>query len=354
MVIAPSPYVFSTMTNICYMAAGFWREAASATDKHSATMLVGQMAGGSTMLVLMGASSFAFHRESQMNSPAHTLDIVFGWLIVSHVFYVSFSVSLLALVHRLTRKNPQSRARGVVRSILSLCFLVVIAMLMTFYDDVYSNQRWFMIGTGVSAAVFGAVCRGILVWEEGEVRRNALVLAAVEMVVALTAVLAAVLAQGELLGRPLSRSTDEAGYDFYHGQWHFLLALVVALLYSRAADAARIVQGTHAVCVCTLPFLDWGAEILIFLYSVLVIAFKEGEVSIIYAKGILGMLAGLFFFHGLVTTLVSLFGDAGDPLVTPRALTPRSGYTQLRQVEQTLSMELGQTPALTFRIRSTR
>ena len=33
MVIAPSPYVFATTTNLCYLAAGFWREAVSASRK---------------------------------------------------------------------------------------------------------------------------------------------------------------------------------------------------------------------------------------------------------------------------------------------------------------------------------
>ena len=324
MVIAPSPYVFATTTNLCYLAAGFWREVVSAADRHSATLLVGQMAGGSPVLVFMGASSFAFHRESTMNSPAHTLDILFGWVLVSHVFYVSLSVAVLAAVKRFSPKRDPRPTRA-ARSVMSVLFLVFLTLLMTFYDAFYSNQQLFYFVTGPTAAVFGGVCRAILVYEQDKLHWPAVRLAAVEMVVALTAVFAAILSQGELLGRRLSRSTDEAGYDFYHGQWHFLLALVVVLLYSRAADAARIVQGTHRVCVCTLPFLDWMAEGLIFVYAMLCIAFKEGQVDLIIAKGVLGALSGLFVVHGLITLCVWAVGDAGDPPITPRSLpTPRN------------------------------
>ncbi len=301
--IAPSPYVFATMTNLCYLAAGFWREAVSATERHTASLLVGQMAGGALVLVFMGASSLAFHRASTMNSPAHTLDIAFGWILVSHVFYVSFAVALLAgakaATPRLDRRDHEAVRN--VRFVLSVLFLVFVTVLMTLYDDFYRNQTTLYLVVGPAAAVFGAICRGILVYEEGKLHWPAVRLAIVELVVALTAVFAAIVCQGELLGRTLNRATTPEEYDFYHGQWHFLLALVVGLLYSRAADSARIVQGTHRVCVCSLPTLDWVAELLILLYAVLCLAFKEGGVDLHIAKGVLGVVAGLFAVHGVAT-----------------------------------------------------
>tara|TARA_X000001036_G_scaffold189790_1_gene178932 strand:+ start:574 stop:1647 length:1074 start_codon:yes stop_codon:yes gene_type:complete len=301
--IAPSPYVFATMTNLCYLAAGFWREAVSATERHTASLLVGQMAGGALVLVFMGASSLAFHRTSTMNSPAHTLDIVFGWVLVSHVFYVSFSVALLAGAKAATSRIDRRDREAVrnVRFILSVLFLVFVTVLMTLYDDFYRHQTTFYLVVGPAAAVFGAICRGILVYEEGKLHWPAVRLAIVELVVALTAVFAAIVCQGELLGRTLSRATTPEEYDFYHGHWHFLLALVVALLYSRAADSARIVQGTHRVCVCSLPTLDWAAELLLLLYAVLCLAFKEGDVDLGVAKGVLGAVAGLFAAHSVAT-----------------------------------------------------
>ena len=307
--IAPSPYVFATMTNLCYLAAGLGRETVSATERHSASLLVGQMAGGALILVLMGASSLAFHRESAMNAPAHTLDIACGWILVSHVFYVTFSVALLAGAKaaspRLTsegwRDRRDRRAVRNVRFVLSVLFLVFVTVLMALYDDVYRSQTTFYLAVGPAAAVFGAICRGILVYEEGKLQWPAVRLAAFELVVALAAVFAAIVCQGELLGRPLSRATTPEEYDFYHGQWHFLLALAVALLYSRAADSARIVLGTHRVCVCALPTLDWVAEFLILLYAVLCLGFKEGQVELGVAQGVLGAVAGLFALHAVAT-----------------------------------------------------
>jgi len=307
---APSPFVFASVTNLCYLAAGFWREAVSSVYRHSATLLVGQMAGGSLILVFMGASSLAYHRESVLNSPAHTLDILFGWLLVSHVFYVSFSVVVLEVVRYAsrTRDSQITPEMRVVRSVLSVLFLVFITLLMTFYDNFYANQQLFYFTTGPLAAVFGGICRFILVYEEGSVAWPAVGWAVVEMVVALTAVLAAILSQGELLGRTLDRATMPEEYDFYHGQWHFLLALVVALLYSRAADAARVVQGTHLVCVCELPLLDLVAEGLLFVYALLCVVFKEGQVDLGIAKSVLGSISGLFVVHGLVTPIVWVMG----------------------------------------------
>ena len=236
--IAPSVYVFASTTNLCYMAAGFYREAVTATDRHSATLLVGQMAGGSLILVLMGASSFAFHRESAVYSPAHTLDILFGWLLVTHVFYVCFSVSLLAFVRFVLPDSLDERGARYMRTALSFSLLVAVTLLMTFYDTFYAHQTEFFFVLGPSAALFGGITRFILVYEDGSLRWHAVGLAVMEVVVALTVVFAAILSQGELLGRRLSRGTDPMGYDFFHGQWHFLLALVTSLLYSRAADAA--------------------------------------------------------------------------------------------------------------------
>ena len=329
--IAPSAYVFATMTNLCFLASGFYREAVSATDRHSATLLVGQMAGGSLILVLMGASSFAYHRESLLGAPAHTLDILFGWLLVTHVFYVSFSVSLLAFVRFALPDSLDTQGLRVVRAILSFSLLIMVTMMMTFYDAFYSHQLEFYFVVGPAAALFGGITRFILVYEDKKLQWNAVGLAVMEVVVALTGVVAAILAQGELVGRKLSRSETPEAYDLFHGNWHFLLALIMSLLYSRASDAARIVQGTHVVCVCSLPTLDWFAEISIFIYSVMVIVLKEGNVDIRTSTILLGIGACFFQTHAMITLVVWLTGDPKDTLLTPRSLPLQpQGFQRLR------------------------
>ena len=117
--------------------------------------------------------------------------------------------------------------------------------------------------------------------------------------------------------------------------------MVVGIIYSRAADAVRIVQGTHAVCVCTMPYLDWMGEVLVLVYSTLVILLKELRVSMVIAKSVLVALSVLFMIHALITLRVWWAGY----MTTMRPIS-----SQLRQRD----VELAATPALAFRIRSMR
>lgn len=305
--IFPSPYVFSTLSNLSYLFVAFQREFAALADDHSATRLIGQLGGGSLILALMGGSSFAYHRISLLGQPEHTLDIFFGWLLVSHVAYTTFCVALIGLLVRFLPDHLDEQGARWLRAGLSLLFLVGVTLLMSLYATVYSNQLAFYLIVGPGAAVFGGICRFILIMEEGIVQSRAVRLAVIEVVVALTATFAAVLAQGELLGRKLGRADTPQAYDMFHGNWHFLLAAVTGMLYSRAADAARVVQETHRVCVCSLPVLDQAALVLLFVYSVAVIILKETAVDIDSATAGLGMLAALFVVH----TVAVMFSDVG-------------------------------------------
>jgi hypothetical protein len=336
MVASPSPHVFSTTTNLCYLATGFWRELMAATERHSATLVAGQMAGGALVLVMMGASSFAFHRESVMYSPAHTLDILFGWLLVTHAFYVCLSVSMLALVNSLS--NRDVRAVRFARGTFSLAFLVMVFMLMVFYDDFYSNQSQLYFVVGPLAAIFVAVCRFILVYQGGKIEYSSLRTAAMELIVAATSIAAAILSQGSLLGRTLTRETTPAEYDFYHGNWHYLIALNVGMLYSRAADAARVVQGTHESYGLQMPALDWAAQLLVLMYSVLVIIFKETSIDLFVAKSALGTLSGLFTLLGIVVLVSWTMREAeGEETETQPVLRPAAvqmSYVHSRSFSQ--------------------
>jgi hypothetical protein len=317
--IFPSPYVFSTLTNLSYLFVAFQSEFAALADEHSAARLIGQLGGAPLILALMGGSSFAYHRFSVLGQPEHTLDIFFGWLLVSHVAYTTFCVALIGLLTRLLPDHLDDQGARWLRAGLSLLFLVGVTLLMSLYDTIYSNQLTFYLIVGPGAAVFGGICRFILVKEEGIVQWRAVRLAVVEVVVALTATLAAVLAQGELLGRKLSRANTPQAYDSFHGNWHFLLAAVTGFLYSRAADAARVIQETHTICVCRLPVLDQAALALLFVYSVAVIVLKETAVDIDSAIVGLGMLAALFTVH-MLAVVCSDGGERG-----PKTLLARPG-----------------------------
>lgn len=309
--IFPSPYAFSTLTNLSYLFVAFQCEFAALADEHSAASLIGQLASAPIILALMGGSSFAYHRLSVVGQPEHTLDIFFGWLLISHVAYTTLCVPLIGLLVRTLPDNLDDQGARWLRAGLSVLFLACVTLLMSLYDTIYSDQFLFYMFVGSGAAIFGGVCRFILVVkerpaEEGVPRDNETVvqwhavrIAVVEVVVALTATLAAVLAQGELVGRTLSRTDTPQAYDSFHGNWHFLLATVTGLLYSRAADAARVIQGANAICVCQLPVVDQAALALVFVYSVAVIVLKETAVNIDTAIAWLGVLAALFAVHTL-------------------------------------------------------
>lgn len=297
--LSPSTYVFATVSNLCYLSAGFYREATSLANGNSAMLLVGQLGGASLVLVLMGASSFAFHREYVISSPAHTMDILCGWMLVAHVLYVCLSVAMLGLLQLLLPDTLDVSGMRALRTVLSLTMITAYVLLMTCYDDIYSNQQLLYFVLGPAAAVFGGACRFILVYHEGVLQRRALWVAVAEVVVLLTATFAAIITQGELFGRRVSGRTLPREYDFFHGQWHFLLSAVTSLLYSRAADAARVVQGTHDVCVCSLPRLDWAGLGLLFVYSTTAIGLKEAAVDIDTSIVTLGTLACGFLLHGV-------------------------------------------------------
>lgn len=302
--VAPSKHVMASTSNFCYLAAGLHRAVVSLVEGHSSTFLLGQLAGSSFIYVFLGASSFAFHAESVLNSPAHSFDILGGWFLVLHVCFVCFSVCTIALVKWCTKFRPlASSAVTVTQVSLSILIVIAFTILVTFYDAFYSRQLEFFFALGPGAAVFGTTCRFMLVYKKGDVQWRAIRIASFELVVALTAVFAAILCQGELLSltnRKLS-STDGFAYDLFHAQWHFLLATATAALYSRAADAAKVVMGTHRVCVCNQSWLDFGGLSLLFCYSVAAAVLKESRAGVNASLLVLFAFNALMAVHAMIT-----------------------------------------------------
>ena len=103
--------------------------------------------------------------------------------------------------------------------------------------------------------------------------------------------------------------------------------MVISLLYSRAADAAKVVQNTHAVCVCELPWLDWAALAITFLYSILTIVLKEAGADWSGSVYGLGSLAVLFLIHAGLTILAFATGDLAGVRSGP--MGGRFGYANV-------------------------
>ena len=283
----PSKYVFATVTNACYISAGFHREMLSIDTSRTAPTIVGLLAPSSLLYVLMGASSIAFHSEPTISSPSHTLDIVFGWLIVSHVAYTCFAICSFNVLGK--------RWFGAARTTTSLLFFVAVALVVIMYKRVYANQIVLFLIMGAVAAFFGG-------WSRIRLARGprSYVLAAADITVALLILFAAILTQCELLGVRYEKSANPKHYDFYHGQWHMLNAMLTAMLYSRATDAARTLHGV-SVCVCSLPILDGIALVLMAVYSLCTIVSKETRVNLEFCEALLFTVTCMLMIHATFT-----------------------------------------------------
>lgn len=302
--ISPSPYVMATVSNTCYMGAGLYRAIISLTRGHSSAFLLGQLAGASFVYVFLGSSSFAFHAKSAVSSPAHSFDILGGWLLVLHVCFVCFAVCVIALVKWFMRHKSDAFAVTVTQVALSMVLVGAFTCLMTFYDYFYGRQLEFYFVLGPGAAVFGAVCRFMLVYEKGSVKWRAVRIGLFELTAALTMVFSAILCQGELLtltNRKLSYNVEGDAYDLYHAHWHYFLAMATAALYSRAADASRVVMGTHRVCVCKQPWLDVAGLAVLFFYALTAAVLKEAAVDTQTSLLVLFGFNALMVIHAMLT-----------------------------------------------------
>jgi hypothetical protein len=289
-------YVFATLTNLCYIAAGLQREVAAYVSFHSASRLVGLLGSAPYVFVLLGSASLAYHRHSLVGSWTHSLDIFFGMVLVFHVFYTSFSVVVLAFF------GSCEKFQQVARTGLAFVFAFMIFGLMFWFDDIYREMLLFYLIFGPAAAVCGCILRFFLVQDPdtNDRWRPRVYIALAEMTTLLLMVFAAIFAQCELIGKKYTINSNPKAYDLYHGNWHFLLSISMATLYSRAADAAlRIRDDNKDITVRSLPTLDWIGLALGFVYALLVLILKETEVDIDTARTTLSVAASLYGVYGV-------------------------------------------------------
>jgi hypothetical protein len=208
-------YVFATLTNLCYIAAGLQREVAAYVSFHSASRLVGLLGSAPYVFVLLGSSSLAYHRHSVVGSWTHSLDILFGMVLVFHVFYTSFSVVVLKFF------GSCDQFQQVARTGLAFVFAFMIFTLIFWFDDIYQEMLLFYLIFGPSAAVCGCILRFFLVQdpESNEQWRVRVYIALAEMTTLLLMVFAAIFAQCELIGVKYTINSNPKAYDFWHGNW---------------------------------------------------------------------------------------------------------------------------------------
>ena len=290
-----APYGFATLSNLCLILSALWREFAAIRGR-STSAVAGELTSGTFPLLLLGVASLSFHRSHELASPAHTLDVFAGWVLVSHLGFCAVKLAAIA-VPQLLGWPPFYRT--LLGSLLSVGFAGAVAALAVLFDEVYAHQLLFYLIVGSNAVLFGALCRALLAGgEEGAG------VALFELFVALAVVTAAIFAQGELIGRTLTAATAPELYDLFHGLWHVLLSAVATLVYARVADLGRLLETPTARCVCALPVLDWLGEALLLLLAVVVLVTKEAAADVVVARALIGGCTGLGALHATATIVV--------------------------------------------------
>lgn len=273
--IPSSPYIFATVSNIGYVVCAVYihyRATSTYDSKYQRGEFIGDSylianisTSASIFFILLGASSLGFHSESVLFQPLHSFDILFGWLLILTVAFVSISVSFYAWAgRRLTRQLHSTAFVG---------FLVAIFMLVVQYSAVYNHQLEYYLVVASVAVVFAVISRIVLTGKKPSLEVIAYAIG--EMFILISVAVAAVFCQGELLGKKLNRELEGESYDLFHGVWHLLLSSVCSIILVRGVSVARMVENEYTVCVCKPSLLDIAGEVSLFVFSVTAVALKE-------------------------------------------------------------------------------
>lgn len=259
---------FSTVSNLCYIAASLRREHAVSVHRRSAGTLLGTFNSSPIVFLLLGSTSFAYHEDPVLNSDLHFADIFFGQFLVLHLAHTMFSLVLLL--------NLPQRAVPVARTVLAALFATATFFLVFLHSTVCDYQLSFY-----------ATCSFVAVMSTCMLRVHVMqliALTALEVFVLIAATIAAVVCQSELLGKEFELGSEE--FDLFHGQWHYLLSVVVCVCYGIAADAVEGEVGDDEQSLEEEPskVLDVGSLLFVVVYALFAAVLKESEVDIFWCE----------------------------------------------------------------------
>lgn len=177
---------------------------------------------------------------------------------------------------------------------VSSVFLCGITLVITFYKEVYDAGPTFYINTDILIAVLYAPLRAKLSFNSP----CGWLTVTCEACVTLLCTISALFAQCNLLGIRYIHGTAEQ--DFYHGNWHFLLAIGTSIVYARCAQIT-VVIAESSTPKCITPRLDFVGLAGIALYAGLLIIFKEMRVELEVVKSILAVIAFLLCGYAIFT-----------------------------------------------------
>ena len=296
---ASGPFVenkhIAVYTNLAFVIAGMFREFIASYSPKSvmtAQTIMGPSGQSFIMFLFLGAASFGFHAKQQ-DHWEHILDVCFGWFFVLHVAYVITTVLVLS-------KIP-TWARTSTRAVFALLYMCAIFYMMSHANEIHNHQKIIMISLAVTAAVSALLMRTLMRCRSTRFD----VLLIFETVVVMLAAFTAVVAQCELMPKTVhydSFDTDPLNaqnYDLYHGNWHFLLALVASLLYTRAEQFAQSVLSKKPVDICSLSPMAVIGKVILVIYCVLLLVMKETKTDVNIARFLLALASSAFLGYAI-------------------------------------------------------
>jgi len=284
---AGGPSFFVSLTNLCYTAVAYQRVLVLYLKKETIVDVLGVTATSSFIYTFLGAASLSFHLNHTLSSPAHYFDILAGTMLMTHVLYVLLSINLYWLV---LAYGPRYKKGFVLLS--SASYIAAVTTMISLFEDVHESQPEIYLAATVSV--------GVLYLSLHRKFTASPTRALSETLVVLTCIVAASFSQSEYLGREYHSGSDE--YGFYHGNWHFLMAVGTSIVYSRCTDAIlNIEDGRKLTLCCSTPYLDRVGLLLLFLYSVLLLVLKESGADLSVTIGTLSVVAIALALHGGAT-----------------------------------------------------
>lgn len=287
---------FASFTNVAFIAVGFQRIVIMFLQEEVFVQTLGCTVASPFLYIILGASSMSFHLTSELNSPEHYFDLLHAKFLVTHVTYVAFAVNVYWFVMSFA---PRFSRVAVV--VLSILYTSGFTLLIIFYEEVHAHQDAFYLSTSLVAASFFVALMYKLVTVSLLSYRSALL----EVLAVSSCVFCAIVSQCELMGRRYEEGSSE--YDFYHGNWHFLLAIGTSIVYSRCSDVTTIVYWERTrrrdVQRCRAHAIDTVGLSGLTLYSGLLFVLKETSASLTLTKAVLASVA---FSLGLYSVTVCM------------------------------------------------
>lgn len=302
---------FVALTNLCFTAVAYQRVIVLYLKKETILDVLGVTATSSFIYTFLGAASLSFHLDHTLSTPAHHFDLLAGLLLLTHVLYVLLSINLYWLV---VCRTPKRKKEFVLLS--SATYIAAVTAMVALFDDVYERQEEIFLGI--------TACVAVLYLSLHRKFTASPTVAVAETFTVLLCIIAASFSQSLHLGRKYRSESDE--YDFYHGNWHFLLSVGTSIVYSRCTDAILNIENGGELSPCCSPrWLDRAGLLLLGSYSVLIVVFKESEASLSTSLRTLSVVAVALSIHGGAAVYQTWFVAHETAPPTAPAKAPNGG-----------------------------